>query len=142
MPPKLPILEKKRRACERAAAHARKFPNYGRNQKLKKNYGITIDQYDAWNEAFGKVCHLCDQKCPTGRRLAVDHDHKTGLIRGLLCINCNKGIGNFKDNQQLLLKAIQYLKDADETEAYVNNAIDSLKQQKGVPKECGDRDDL
>jgi len=44
-------------------------------------------------------------------RLAVDHDHKNGEVRGLLCHRCNVGLGNFQDNPELLLKAYKYLKD-------------------------------
>jgi len=47
----------------------------------------------------------------------------TGLVRGLLCINCNKGLGNFKDNKKLFKKALKYLKDADWVERKVDNAI-------------------
>ena len=45
----------------------------------------------------------------SGRRLSVDHNHVTSKVRGLLCNNCNRGIGNFKDKKELLLKAISYL---------------------------------
>ena len=57
------------------------------------------------------VCAICENKCPTGYNLAIDHNHITGEIRGLLCINCNGGLGNFKDSIKLLDKAIIYLKE-------------------------------
>jgi len=66
------------------------------------------------NCTAGDVCVICEKSCPSGRRLAVDHEHSTGTIRGLLCINCNKGLGNFKDNIELLEAAIQYLKNYKE----------------------------
>ena len=47
----------------------------------------------------------------TARRLAVDHDHKTGKIRGLLCISCNVGLGHFQDDVELLRSAILYLQE-------------------------------
>jgi hypothetical protein len=56
------------------------------------------------------LCYIC-QSDNNGRLLAVDHDHITGNIRHLLCINCNLGLGNFKDNQELLIKAVLYLKE-------------------------------
>ena len=57
----------------------------------------------------GGVCEICKQMCPTGKRLAVDHCHKTNNVRGLLCSECNTGLGKFRDNTELLLKAINYL---------------------------------
>jgi hypothetical protein len=112
--------EKRRRNNERTKLRNKTHPNEGRNIKYKRAYGITVNQYEEFNHAFGGVCHICGNKCASGRRLAVDHSHQSGLIRGLLCINCNKGIGNFKDNKDLLQKAIDYLKFADETEEFVN----------------------
>ena len=57
-------------------------------------------------------CKLCNKhQSLFKRRLAVDHCHSTGRIRGLLCGNCNKGLGNFQDSKILLHKAIEYLKD-------------------------------
>ncbi len=79
-----------------------------------KPFGFTVEDYESesWNQ--GHVCAICgqpetDTHTGTLRRLAVDHDHKTGCYRGLLCGKCNKGIGLFKDNVALLKQAIQYL---------------------------------
>lgn len=55
-----------------------------------------------------KICGVREEQAPRGR-LAVDHDHETGRIRGLLCNNCNAGLGQFKDNPELLAAAITYL---------------------------------
>lgn len=55
-------------------------------------------------------CLICsDEVSYMNHRLAVDHDHKTGKIRGLLCKGCNVGIGNLKDNAQLCRRAAEYL---------------------------------
>ena len=78
---------------------------------LFRNYGITVDQYQKmFNNQKGN-CGICskNQKVLT-RRLAVDHNHGTGHIRGLLCDGCNPGIGYFKDSIKLLQNAIEYLK--------------------------------
>lgn len=63
----------------------------------------------------GKVCAICgldefEMRYKSKRRLHMDHDHKTGKWRGLLCGNCNTMLGHAKDNPTTLLKAIQYLK--------------------------------
>lgn len=79
------------RKCQ-ANGHATwraKNPDYGRATNLKKSFGLTIAEYDAMLAAQGGVCALCKKK-PTGKRLAVDHDHNTGEIRSLLCHRCNK----------------------------------------------------
>lgn len=75
--------------------------------RLKVRYGITTAEYwDLVAEQNG-VCAICGN--PNGKKLHVDHDHKTNKVRGLLCGNCNKGIGLFKDDITLLDKAIKYL---------------------------------
>jgi len=77
-----------------------------RNQHLVSTYGITIDQYESMlNDQNGK-CWICKNSFKT---LCVDHCHSTGRIRGLLCKNCNFGIGKFKDNIKNLENAIKYL---------------------------------
>lgn len=76
---------------------------------LRANYGISKAEYDALLAEQGGVCAICRQECCTGRRLSVDHDHETGKVRGILCSNCNIGIGKFKENTDLLLAAINYL---------------------------------
>lgn len=74
-----------------------------------KQYGITPEDYDEMHAAQGGVCAICLGDCPTGRRLAVDHCHETGSVRGLLCLKCNTGIGKFGDSPELLLAAADYL---------------------------------
>lgn len=85
------------------------YPEYKRNYHLQKTYGITSEEYDEMLEAQGGVCKICGAT-PGARRLAVDHCHDTGEIRGLLCYNCNSALGRFQDNIALLEAAIKYLK--------------------------------
>jgi len=75
---------------------------------LKHRYGITEQTYlEKWSSQGGG-CAICGDV--PARRLAVDHDHKTGQIRGLLCVRCNAGIGNFNENPDLMIKAISYIR--------------------------------
>jgi hypothetical protein len=76
---------------------------------LKRTYGLTIKEYEAMLTGQGGVCRICKPPPPKGGKLHVDHDHNTGKVRGLLCRNCNHGLGNFKDNPFLLIEAYKYL---------------------------------
>ena len=88
-----------------------------RNTKLKQTYGITYDDYlEMFNEQDGK-CLICSRHQKDLKlALAVDHCHDTGMIRGLLCGNCNSGIGNLRDDISLLKKAIEYLESYENKE--------------------------
>lgn len=78
-----------------------------RKWMLKGKYGITPAQFEDMAIAQEYKCAICEQL--PNNKLHVDHDHKTGKIRGLLCARCNLGIGSFEDNTGLLLKAVKYL---------------------------------
>jgi hypothetical protein len=76
---------------------------------LKKQYGLTVEQYEAMLKEQHGLCAIC-QKPPKKRRLDVDHDHADGHVRQLLCERCNKGMGCFEDSPQLLEAALRYLR--------------------------------
>jgi hypothetical protein len=79
-----------------------------RANNLRHRYGIELEDYDRMLSEQGGVCYIC--KDPPGKKLlSVDHCHKDGTIRGLLCHNCNNGLGKFKDNIVLMYRAITYL---------------------------------
>lgn len=87
------------------------FQGYG----LKKNYGLSKADYDVMSERQDHKCAICQE--PEGAvirgktlSLAVDHDHATGKIRGLLCADCNRAIGMLKDSPELLEKAAGYIR--------------------------------
>lgn len=87
----------------------KKHAAYVRDFQLRDTYGITTEEYDRILERQNGVCAICVQVCISGRRLAVDHNHETGEVRGLLCCKCNRGLGNFNDDSELLLAAYFYL---------------------------------
>ena len=96
----------KRLAKEYKQAH----PECNRKWELKNKYGMSIEEYDRLLEAQGGRCFLClVEKCQSGRRFAVDHCHKTNKIRGLLCLHCNKALGLFRDNPDVLRRAAAYV---------------------------------
>ncbi len=82
-----------------------------RDVALQNKYAISLAEYETQLVDQQGLCALCDQPCSTGYRLAVDHDHATGIVRGLLCGNCNNGLGRFKDNPEVLRLAAAYLED-------------------------------
>lgn len=64
-----------------------------RNTHLKTHFKITQADYDKLNTKQGGLCAICQKQCKSGRRLAVDHNHETEEIRGLLCMSCNRALG-------------------------------------------------
>lgn len=80
-----------------------------RRERLKSKYNITLTDYDDLLHFQNNVCAVCGNPCPTGNRLAVDHDHETGKVRGLLCTNCNMALGFAQDNPELLRELADYL---------------------------------
>lgn len=74
----------------------------------KWRFKITHEEYKSISKEQNHVCAICGG-IDNGRSLAVDHNHSTGYIRGLLCRRCNQGIGSFGENIELLQKAILYL---------------------------------
>lgn len=86
-----------------------------RKHKLMKFYGLTEDQYISLWEKQNGLCAICKVDGNSlARKLHVDHDHLTGIVRGLLCTNCNTGIGQFKDNVHLLAQAQNYMEQANQ----------------------------
>ncbi len=89
-----------------------------RRTMLKSKYGISIEEYQEILEKQNGVCAICglaetviSNKKGGVDSLRVDHCHKTGTVRGLLCSKCNFGIGNFNDSMYLLTSATNYLLD-------------------------------
>jgi hypothetical protein len=86
-----------------------------KNTALKSKYGITFDDYCEIHRKQNGLCAICGQveqhpnKLHPVGQLNIDHDHNTGVVRGLLCGKCNKGIGLFDDNVELLDKAKEYI---------------------------------
>jgi hypothetical protein len=90
--------------------------NSERERKTKHRYKLTQEEYDALiAKALGE-CAICKERPPEGKRLVIDHNHLTNKIRGLLCHNCNAGLGFFKDSSHRLREAVRYLYNTIEVE--------------------------
>lgn len=108
--------DKKVKAAEYQRNYRKKHPSRVRSTDLKKNFGITLEQYNAMLESQEGVCAICgnpetviDNRTQQPRNLAVDHCHTTKKVRGLLCMGCNQGIGNFRENPKFLIDAASYV---------------------------------
>lgn len=77
-------------------------------QRLKDRYGVTKEQYEQMLANQNGVCGICKKPCKTNQRLAVDHCHKTGRVRGLLCKSCNMSLG-VVEKDGWLARAFKYL---------------------------------
>jgi hypothetical protein len=82
---------------------------------LKRNFGITADDYDVMLKQQENVCAICKEVSVADRRLAVDHDHGTGEVRGLLCTRCNLVLGKVNDDPALLRRAAEYLESSSKS---------------------------
>lgn len=82
-------------------------PKSARNSQLKNSYGITLEEYNNRMSLQNDSCAICNDK--TDKTLCVDHDHKTGAVRGLLCSKCNHAIGLLKDSPEIITKAASYV---------------------------------
>ena len=107
----------KEQAQERnRAEHEKRYkslsPRERRAYGLRRNYGMTIDQWDTLFESQGKVCAICGKNVPGGRgHWHTDHDHETKEVRGILCNMCNVMLGHCSDSIARLESAIAYLQN-------------------------------
>ena len=103
-----------KRGLKTMACKYYKPPNYSGLEKrdgiIRRQYGITLAEYEQMLRDQDNKCAICGNEDEVeGRRLAIDHCHDSGNVRGLLCGKCNRGLGLFYDNQELLGNAISYL---------------------------------
>ncbi len=96
-------------------------PEHFQNKRLKKNFGITLETYNKMSTQQDHLCNICKKPESTVngasnkiQKLAVDHNHITGKIRGLLCAECNLALGKFKEDISILTNAIEYLRKYNE----------------------------
>ena len=97
--------------------NAQRIKDRMRKHLLEKSYGMTIEQYDALLKAQDGKCAICKKvetyvnyRTRQVKRLAVDHDHKTGRVRGLLCNRCNRALGIVENIQESLPLFVDYLR--------------------------------
>ena len=96
---------------QKPVGHSFKFDRraYFRAWDLRKKYGITIEQVEQMAKDQGGLCACCPIELAKAKKVCVDHDHVTRRVRGLLCDQCNKGLGHFSDDSARLRRAADYL---------------------------------
>lgn len=108
-----------RTPAEHQALYHQKFPNAMRDNNLRRYNGMSERAYNLMLATQGGVCAICRNPETVTRNgvirpLCVDHDHKTGEVRGLLCVGCNSALGYLGDDPDLLRRAAEFLdKEAD-----------------------------
>ena len=86
-----------------------KHPEVWKNRRLKTQYGITLEQFNQMFISQNGACAICNNSFEDDMDTHVDHNHRTGQVRQLLCKRCNSGIGHFRENITLFDKAKEYL---------------------------------
>ena len=94
---------------EYAKLNKNKKRKYNKNYHLKRRYGISAIQFEELLKKQNYKCSICKTNLNNIKQ-CVDHCHTTEQIRGILCDNCNVGLGKFKDNEAIMLNALQYIK--------------------------------
>lgn len=101
---------------ERRAAYQAEYRNRPERKRAmrdlyyRRTYGLSADDVDRLLAEQGGGCAICQARPERLASMHVDHDHQTGRVRGLLCIDCNQGLGKFRDEPSLLLRAAVYLR--------------------------------
>jgi len=91
------------------AKHRDRLNTEHRNRYFKRTYGLGLVDREKLLERQNGCCPICNKKMTSCRDIHIDHDHNTGVIREILCSNCNVGLGNFNESIAILKNAINYL---------------------------------
>lgn len=117
--------EKARKAANPAEYKLRK------RKETIRTYGITYEQFLQYQAAQDHCCLICKRH----RNLVIDHDHKTGKYRGLLCVPCNTGLGQFRDLPSLMRKAARYVEKHTKTQFQESAATQAIRGSAGERKD-------
>ena len=102
-------LDNKDKINKRGRQWRKDNPKYVKGFDLRKNYGLSYNEWvGLWYSQDGR-CAICDKFFPNTFEMCVDHNHDTGEIRGLLCRKCNSALGFFLDNPESLVNATEYI---------------------------------
>ena len=120
--PRCATHHRERKKALRKAAH---------EARVGKVYGLKPGQYDAIYAFQDGKCYICQRATGKGKKLAVDHDHKTGYVRGLLCSTCNNMLGHARDEREFFVRALDYLIAPPASRAGVWAKADDAEKESG-----------
>lgn len=80
-----------------------------RRHHLKTRFGLTVEEYDRMWEVQDGRCAVCPRELESGYKTHVDHDHETGTVRGLLCMQCNTSLGKLKEDEEIVRNLLSYI---------------------------------
>ena len=104
------LYEYNKMLSEKNSEHLKEYQkNYYSSKQKYKRYGIDREEYESLIHKQNNKCLICDVSFNDENEIRIDHDHNTNIVRGLLCHHCNCGLGHFKDDTNVLTKAINYL---------------------------------
>jgi hypothetical protein len=114
------VKETKRKYATKHPEEIRKYEQRGYRHWVLRYYGISQKEYDAMLEKQGGKCTCCGRP-NSGRmkkngeydRMVIDHDHKTGKVRGLLCVQCNLALGVLDDSKERVELLLEYIQRHD-----------------------------
>jgi hypothetical protein len=103
-------------------------------QRIFRGYGLSRADYEIMLKTQSGVCDICKKPEHNARFkfLAVDHDHATGKVRGLLCHRCNAGLGNFNDDARLLSEAIRFIERHSDGDALIETSTTEISAPAGI----------
>ena len=106
-----------------------------RTRDLRRKYGITLEQYNDLFRKQNESCSICKtHQSDLPRILSVDHCHDTGAVRGLLCDNCNRGLGLLGDNLESIKVIVSYLSSESKFSIPELETFKNTRNKKGRPK--------
>jgi hypothetical protein len=115
--------------CKREADRASNI-KAGKKYRVKKLYGLSLDQVEAIKHQQNNKCAICEDELSSTHETQIDHCHHTGKVRGLLCINCNWLLGKSRDNPDLLRSAANYLETTKESKCLTE--VTNIHQPKNM----------
>ena len=116
--------------------HWKENPDKYKDYLLQRNFGLSLAEYREILETQNNACAICGKKNGSDlhsgtrtKQLSVDHDHKNGIVRGLLCNDCNRAIGQLQDDPRLLRKAAEYLEKHQQIHAKLSGLADDFLKE-------------
>lgn len=111
---------------QKARKHSIEIYDQGLMTNKHYIYGMNLEQYIELLRSQEHKCQICKRELPS-KKNHIDHCHKTGIVRGILCISCNTGLGHFKDDPEMLRQAVLYLETSKTQYVHIKHRSPTVK---------------